>query len=95
MPFNTTRFVEVSIEEVNWTQTLRSALHEVPDLAEAHDDLAQHYQSLLVAAEEARDALSLPDDWLPHALVLVGRRDPAYTARPRPAVSLDELRAFG
>ena len=44
---------------------------------------------------EARDALSLPEDWLPHALVLVGRSDPAYTARPRPAVPLDELRAFG
>ena len=44
---------------------------------------------------EARDALSLPEDWLPNALVLVGRRDPEYTARPRPAVLLDELRAFG
>ena len=44
---------------------------------------------------EARDALSLPRDWLPHALVLVGRRDPAYKAPPRPAVALDELRAFG
>ncbi len=44
---------------------------------------------------EARDALSLPEDWLPHALVLLGRRDPAYAARPRPAVPLDELRAFG
>jgi F420 biosynthesis protein FbiB-like protein len=44
---------------------------------------------------EARDALSLPRDWLPHALVLVGRRDPTYEVRPRPAVPLDELRAFG
>jgi len=43
---------------------------------------------------EARDALSLPADWLPHALVLVGRQDPGYTAPTRPPVPLDELRAF-
>ena len=43
---------------------------------------------------EARDALDLPDDWLPHALVLVGRPDPAYTAPTRPSVPLDDLRAF-
>jgi F420 biosynthesis protein FbiB-like protein len=44
--------------------------------------------------EEARDALGLPDEWLPHALVLVGRPDPAYEGRRRPPVPLDELRAF-
>jgi coenzyme F420-0:L-glutamate ligase/coenzyme F420-1:gamma-L-glutamate ligase len=44
--------------------------------------------------EEARDALELPSDWLPHALVLVGVPDPAYVGRVRPAVPLDELRTF-
>jgi F420 biosynthesis protein FbiB-like protein len=44
--------------------------------------------------EEARDALALPDEWLPHALVLVGRPDPAYTPPARPPVPLDDLRAF-
>ena len=44
--------------------------------------------------EVARDALALPDDWLPHALVLVGRPDPAYVGRERPPVPLDELRAY-
>jgi coenzyme F420-0:L-glutamate ligase/coenzyme F420-1:gamma-L-glutamate ligase len=44
---------------------------------------------------EARDALALPEDWLPHALVLVGRRDPTYTAPSRPPVPLDQLRTFG
>lgn len=44
---------------------------------------------------EARDALTLPRDWLPHALVLVGLPDPAYEARERPPVPVDELRAFG
>jgi F420 biosynthesis protein FbiB-like protein len=44
---------------------------------------------------EARDALALSPDWLPHALVLVGRPDPAYETRDRPPVLLDGLRAFG
>ena len=44
--------------------------------------------------EEARDALALPAEWLPHALVLVGHPDPAYTGRVRPPVPLDELRRF-
>ena len=44
--------------------------------------------------EEARDALALPDEWLPHALVLVGHPDPAYVGRTRPPVPLDEIRRF-
>ena len=44
--------------------------------------------------EEARDALELPVEWLPHALVLVGRPDPAYVGRARPPVPLDEIRRF-
>jgi F420 biosynthesis protein FbiB-like protein len=55
------------------------------------------YASCWVAApifcpEAARDALALPTDWLPHALVLVGRPDPAYVGRERPPIPLDELR---
>jgi coenzyme F420-0:L-glutamate ligase / coenzyme F420-1:gamma-L-glutamate ligase len=45
--------------------------------------------------EEARDALALPQAWLPHALVMVGRSDASYTGRVRPPVPLDELRRFG
>jgi len=44
--------------------------------------------------EEARDALRLPPEWLPHALVLVGSPDPGYTGRVRPPVPIDELRRF-
>lgn len=44
--------------------------------------------------EAARDALDLPADWLPHALVMVGRPDPGYVGRPRPPVPLDDLRTF-
>lgn len=42
--------------------------------------------------EEARAALDLPTDWLPHALVLVGAPAPDYTPRVRPPVPLEELR---
>ena len=42
--------------------------------------------------EAARDALALPTEWLPHALVLVGHPDPAYVARERPPVPLETLR---
>jgi F420 biosynthesis protein FbiB-like protein len=45
--------------------------------------------------EAARDALALPETWLPHALVMVGYPDPAYVGRARPPVPLDELRRFG
>lgn len=44
--------------------------------------------------EEARDALRLPAAWLPHALVLVGRPEPTYVPRKRPAVPLEELRDY-
>lgn len=56
------------------------------------------YASCWVAApifcpEAARDALALPADWLPHAMVLVGRPDPAYAPRERPPVPLDAVLA--
>jgi len=57
------------------------------------------YASCWVAApifcpEAARDALGLAPEWLPHAMVVIGRPDPSYVGRPRPPVPLDELRAF-
>jgi F420 biosynthesis protein FbiB-like protein len=44
--------------------------------------------------EEARDALTLPREWLPHAMVMVGEPDPEYVGRARPPVPLDDLRLF-
>jgi coenzyme F420-0:L-glutamate ligase / coenzyme F420-1:gamma-L-glutamate ligase len=69
----------------------------VENLMLAATDLG--YASCWVAApifcpETARDALALPPEWLPHALVLVGRPDPTYVGRERPPVPLDDLRTF-
>jgi len=44
--------------------------------------------------EAARDALGLPAEWMPQALVLVGRPDPGYRGRTRPPVPLEELRVW-
>jgi F420 biosynthesis protein FbiB-like protein len=57
------------------------------------------YASCWVAApifcpEAARDALALEPEWLPHAMVVVGRPDPTYVGRPRPPIPLTDLRAF-
>jgi F420 biosynthesis protein FbiB-like protein len=44
--------------------------------------------------EAARDALALPAEWLPHAMVVLGHPDPAYVGRRRPPVPLADLRTF-
>ena len=41
--------------EIRWTQALRSALNESPDLEEAHAALAEHYAESLSRAEAAHD----------------------------------------
>lgn len=46
----------------------------------------------IFCSEAARDALDLPGDLYPEALVLVGHPDPGYTPMPRPAVDLDHFR---
>lgn len=60
---------------------------------------ADGYASCWVAApifcpDAARDALALPHDWRPHAMVVLGEPDPDYVGRPRPPVPLEELRTI-
>ncbi len=42
-------------EEIIWTQKLRSALNDAPDLEEAHTALADHYAEVLLRAETDHD----------------------------------------
>jgi coenzyme F420-0:L-glutamate ligase / coenzyme F420-1:gamma-L-glutamate ligase len=91
------RYPDPARQRAEWGMALLSLGAAVENLMLAAADAG--LASCWVAApifcpEEARDALELPADWLPHALVLVGRPDPAYEGRPRPPVPLDDLRAF-
>jgi len=91
------RYADEARQLAEWGMALLSLGAAVENLMLAASDA--RLASCWVAAPifcptEARDSLALPTDWLPHALVLVGRPDPAYVGRDRPPVPLDELRAF-
>ncbi len=49
------RELQATLAETVWLQTLRSALHRMPELREAHARLADHYRARLEAAEASRD----------------------------------------
>ena len=89
------RYPDETRQRAEWGMALLSLGAAVENLMLAVADSG--FASCWVAApifcpEAARDALALPPEWLPHAMVLVGRPDPAYVGRPRPPVPLDELR---
>ena len=91
------RYPDETRQRAEFGMALLSLGAAVENLMLAATDLG--YASCWVAApifcpEVARDSLALPAEWLPHALVLVGRPDPTYVGRPRPPVPLGELRAF-
>ena len=91
------RYPDARRQQAEWGMALLSLGAAVENLMLAAADAG--YASCWVAApifcpEEARDALALPVEWLPHALVLVGHPDPAYVGRSRPPVPLDEIRRF-
>jgi F420 biosynthesis protein FbiB-like protein len=90
------RYPDEQRQRAEWGMALLSLGAAVENLMLAAADAG--YASCWVAApifcpDEARDSLALPDDWHPHAMILVGRPDPAYAGRVRPPVPLDELRA--
>jgi F420 biosynthesis protein FbiB-like protein len=91
------RYPDETRQRAEWGMALLSLGAAVENLMVAAADAG--YASCWVAApifcpEAARDALVLPREWSPHAMVVLGVPDPAYAGRPRPPVPLDELRAF-
>ncbi len=91
------RYPDEQRRRAEWGMALLSLGAAVENLmlAATAADLASCWVAApIFCPAEARDALSLPRVWLPHALVLVGRRDPAYAPPTRPPVPLDDLRAF-
>ena len=91
------RYPDAARQRAEWGMALLSLGAAVENLMVAAADAG--YASCWVAApifcpDAARDSLKLAEEWLPHAMVVVGRPDPSYVGRPRPPVPLDELRAF-
>ena len=91
------RYPDPARQRAEWGMALLSLGAAVENLMVAAADAG--LASCWVAApifcpEAARDALGLPEVWLPHALVLVGHPDTEYVGRPRPPVPLDDLRVF-
>lgn len=91
------RYPDETRQRAEWGMALLSLGAAVENFMVAAADAG--YASCWVAApifcpEAARDALALPSEWLPHAMVVVGVPDPEYLGRSRPPVPLDDLRAF-
>lgn len=74
--------------------SLGAAVENLMLTATAHGLASCWVAAPIFCPDEARDALALPSDWRPQAMVVLGRPDPHYIGRPRPPVPLDELRRF-
>lgn len=90
------RYPDEARQRAEWGMALLSLGAAVENLMLAATDAG--LASCWVAApifcpEEARDALELPSEWLPHAMVLAGHPSPDHEPPARPPVPLDELRA--
>jgi len=91
------RYPDERRKQAEWGMALLSLGAAVENLMLAAADAG--LASCWVAApifcpEEARDALGLPVEWSPQALVLVGHPDPGYSPPVRPEVQVDDLREF-
>jgi coenzyme F420-0:L-glutamate ligase/coenzyme F420-1:gamma-L-glutamate ligase len=91
------RYPDSTRQRAEWGMALLSLGAAVENLmlAAAANGLASCWVAApIFCPEAARDALALPEEWLPHALVLLGHPDPGYEGRARPPIPLDDLREF-
>jgi coenzyme F420-0:L-glutamate ligase / coenzyme F420-1:gamma-L-glutamate ligase len=89
------RYPDETRQRAEWGMALLSLGAAVENLmlGATHAGLASCWVAApIFCPEEARDALALPHDWLPHALVLVGYPEASYLARVRPPIPLESLR---
>jgi coenzyme F420-0:L-glutamate ligase / coenzyme F420-1:gamma-L-glutamate ligase len=89
------RYPDETRQRAEWGMALLSLGAAVENLmlGATHAGLASCWVAApIFCPEEARDALALPHDWLPHALVLVGYPETSYVARVRPPIPLESLR---
>jgi len=91
------RYPDAERQRAEWGMALLSLGAAVENLMLAAAD--RGLASCWIAApifcpDAARDALGLPTEWLPHAMVMLGVPDPAYVGRTRPPVPINSLRSF-
>ena len=82
------RYPDETRQRAEWGMALLSLGAAVENLmlSATHAGLASCWVAApIFCPEEARDALALPADWLPHALVLVGYPEPSYVGAGTPA----------
>ncbi|MFN8037079.1 MAG: nitroreductase family protein [Acidimicrobiia bacterium] len=92
------RYADAPRQQAEWGTALLSLGAAVQNLllaATAHGLGSCWVAAPIFCPDAARDALGLPEDWLPHAMVLLGRAHPDYRSAGRPPVDLDALRTFG
>jgi len=89
------RYPDETRQRAEWGMALLSLGAAVENLmlTAANAGLASCWVAApIFCPEAARDALELPNEWLPHALVLVGHPEASYVPRVRPPVPLETLR---
>jgi coenzyme F420-0:L-glutamate ligase / coenzyme F420-1:gamma-L-glutamate ligase len=89
------RYPDADRQRAEWGMALLSLGAAVENLMLATADLGLAscwVAAPIFCADEARDALTLPDDWRPQALVMIGHPDPGYVGRVRPPLPIEELR---
>ena len=91
------RYPDPDRQQAEWAMALLSLGAAVENLLLAAS--AAGLAACWVAApafcpDAARDAIALPAEWLPQAMVLVGYPDPSHRAPDRPPVPVETLRAL-
>jgi F420 biosynthesis protein FbiB-like protein len=91
------RYPDADRQRAEWGMALLSLGAAVENLmlAAAATSLASCWVAApIFCPDEARIALELPPEWVPAALVLIGRPDPGYTVPDHGPVDLDSVRVF-
>lgn len=91
------RYPDAERQRAEWAMALLSLGAAVENLLLAAS--AAGLAACWVAApafcpDTARDAIALPEDWIPQAMVVVGYPDPSHPTPDRPPVPLEMLRAL-
>lgn len=89
------RYPDEARRRAEWGMALLSlgAAAENLMLAAADSGLASCWVAApIFCPEAASNALELPTEWLPQALILIGRPDPGYEPPDRPQPCLEDLR---